>query len=399
VRLVARAVVPVVLLVGLAAGQVAGQVVPSPASTAASPAPPPVRDPRLSPALDKVAVSSPDYDAAQARYAADWHELGQLHQRELTDRSTLAVLSQAAARLVGDEHEAVRRHAKASDRVAKLRASLSELVVAVYMADGTGGTTYVDRALVDSIGSDRLADLAVELAIASSTGATARQDRDSLFDVHRRQQATGEDLLAALGEDASLTTRLAEDRKQVADTRMTAAVVGTDLTLVTLDAYWRTASHLVATDRACHLRWPDLAGVARVESDNGTYGGDSVGADGEEASPIIGIALDGKNGTAVVHDTDGGALDHDSTYDRAVGPLQVLPSSWERYGVDGNGDGRADPQNYYDAVATAAAMLCRFGSLADDAGLRTAYFHYNPSNAYVDEVLSYAHLYATFKVP
>jgi membrane-bound lytic murein transglycosylase B len=100
-----------------------------------------------------------------------------------------------------------------------------------------------------------------------------------------------------------------------------------------------------------------------------------------------------------VRDTDGGALDGDATYDHAVGPMQLLPSAWRRYGRDGNGDGKEDPQNMYDAAAAAAVMLCRYGPLDTDAGLRTTFFHYNPSNAYVDEVLGYTHDYATFAIP
>jgi hypothetical protein len=356
-------------------------------------------DPRLSPALGRVEVSSPDYDAAQSQYADDWHRLGELHQRERADRASLVTLSLVAARLVGDEHVATRRHAKAQRRVAQLRKSLAELVVGIYMANGVTGTSPDERALVDSVGADRLTDLEVELAVVTSSGAAARQDRSSLVDVHTRQAASTGDLAAALTDDAATTAQLARDRTQVADARLVADVVGTDLTLVTLDAYWRASSHMVGEDPACHLRWSDIAGVARVESHNGTYRGDTVGPNGDEQFPIIGIALDGTNGTAVVHDTDGGALDHDATYDRAVGPLQVLPSTWRRYGVDGNGDGRTDPQNLYDAAATAGVLLCRWGSLADDRGLRVAYYHYNPSQAYVDEVLSYAHLYAEFVVP
>ena len=44
-------------------------------------------------------------------------------------------------------------------------------------------------------------------------------------------------------------------------------------------------------------------------------------------------------------------------------------------------------------------MLCRYGPLDTDAGLRTTFFHYNPSQAYVDEVLGYTHDYATFVIP
>ncbi len=166
-----------------------------------------------------------------------------------------------------------------------------------------------------------------------------------------------------------------------------------------LDAYWRAAALLAVRQPACRISWPALAGIGRVESGQGTFRGDSVTATGDEARPIIGIALDGTNHTAVVGDTDAGALDGDAVHDRAVGPMQVLPSAWRRYGLDGNADGRLDPQNMYDAAATAAVMLCRYGALDSDAGLRQTYFHYNPSNAYVDQVLGYTHGYASFVIP
>ncbi len=44
-----------------------------------------------------------------------------------------------------------------------------------------------------------------------------------------------------------------------------------------------------------------------------------------------------------------------------LGHMQFLAGNWLRYGVDGNGDGRADPYNAVDALASAANMLAKNG--------------------------------------
>ncbi|ETX30661.1 lytic murein transglycosylase [Roseivivax isoporae] len=44
-----------------------------------------------------------------------------------------------------------------------------------------------------------------------------------------------------------------------------------------------------------------------------------------------------------------------------LGHMQFLASNWSRFGVDANGDGRADPYNAVDALASAANMLRRNG--------------------------------------
>ena len=45
---------------------------------------------------------------------------------------------------------------------------------------------------------------------------------------------------------------------------------------------------------------------------------------GDESKPILGIALDGSTGVALVADSDGGKYDGDPTLDRAVGPMQFI---------------------------------------------------------------------------
>ena len=44
-----------------------------------------------------------------------------------------------------------------------------------------------------------------------------------------------------------------------------------------------------------------------------------------------------------------------------LGHMQFLAGNWLRYGVDGNGDGRADPYTAADALASAANMLRQNG--------------------------------------
>ena len=81
-------------------------------------------------------------------------------------------------------------------------------------------------------------------------------------------------------------------------------------------------------DPGCHLPWTLLAGIGRVESDHGRYGGSVLGNDGVPRPAIVGVALNGKGPVAAIHDTDNGAFDGDTVWDRAVGPMQFIPSTW-----------------------------------------------------------------------
>jgi hypothetical protein len=79
----------------------------------------------------------------------------------------------------------------------------------------------------------------------------------------------------------------------------------------------------------------------------------------------------------------------------ALGPMQFLPSTWAAWGIDGFGDtGAPDIMNPFDAVPSAARLLCAAGATSGAAGLRQAIFDYNHANWYVDEVLTLAAEYA-----
>jgi hypothetical protein len=139
------------------------------------------------------------------------------------------------------------------------------------------------------------------------------------------------------------------------------------------------------------LPWQVVAGIAKVESNHGRYGGATVRADGRVEPPIIGIPLDGTNGTARIRDTDDGVYDDDTVWDRAVGPMQFIPSSWRIFGADGNGDGVRDPHNIIDAVHAAIRHLCPAGTVTD---IEAALFSYNRSSSYVSTVLDWAARYS-----
>lgn len=162
-----------------------------------------------------------------------------------------------------------------------------------------------------------------------------------------------------------------------------------------LQAYGYAAAVLARSAPECGIGWTTLAGIGSVESGHGTHRGAHVDADGAVRPPIIGVALDGTRGNAEIRDTDGGRLDGDTTYDRAVGPLQFIPETWKRWGVDANGDGVIDPQNIDDAALTAARYLCsRGGDLTSAGGWQQALYAYNQSRSYMRVVRDRAAAYS-----
>ncbi|WP_405580877.1 lytic transglycosylase domain-containing protein [Streptomyces sp. NBC_01092] len=166
-----------------------------------------------------------------------------------------------------------------------------------------------------------------------------------------------------------------------------------------LDAYKKAATALQSAKPGCNLPWELLAAIGKVES--GQARGGRVDAAGTTTSPILGPQLNGL-GFANISDTDGGAYDGDSRYDRAVGPMQFIPSTWEWAGRDGNGDGKKDPNNVYDAALAAGHYLCRFGwDLSTKGDLDSAILSYNNSQDYLNLVLTWLEYYrkGTHEVP
>ncbi|MQA98498.1 MAG: transglycosylase SLT domain-containing protein [Streptosporangiales bacterium] len=117
-----------------------------------------------------------------------------------------------------------------------------------------------------------------------------------------------------------------------------------------LDLYKRSAA------RCDGLSWTVLAAIGQIESGHGRNNGPSTAG--------------------------------------ALGPMQFMPATWRSYGMDGDGDRRADIQNPYDAVPSASRYLCANGAGRGGKALYTAVWRYNHSDEYVRQVLGLAQAYA-----
>ncbi|WP_344125699.1 lytic transglycosylase domain-containing protein [Saccharopolyspora halophila] len=165
-----------------------------------------------------------------------------------------------------------------------------------------------------------------------------------------------------------------------------------------LAAYVGAARRVAERDPGCGLDWSVLASIGRIESGHARDG--AIDADGNTTRAILGPRLSGGAEFAAIGDTDGARFDGDPVWDRAVGPMQFIPSTWREYAADGNDDGARNPHNVHDAAVAAGDYLCdRRGDLSDRAELARAVFAYNRSESYVRTVLLWADAYSRGVTP
>jgi hypothetical protein len=144
--------------------------------------------------------------------------------------------------------------------------------------------------------------------------------------------------------------------------RLVPEEVGTQLPVTTQVPTGRPTNYLMlyqeSAARYCPgMSWTVLAAIGEIESNNGQNMGPSSAG--------------------------------------ALGPMQFLPSTWATWGTDGFGDtGPPNIWNPYDAVPSAARMLCADGAAQGGQSLWNAIFDYNHASWYVDEVLALANEYA-----
>ncbi|MGN9776144.1 lytic murein transglycosylase [Micromonospora sp. H33] len=163
---------------------------------------------------------------------------------------------------------------------------------------------------------------------------------------------------------------------------------------VAMQAYGYAELVLAQTNRSCGLSWTTLAAIGHVESAHGQANGARLGPDARAVPEIIGLPLDGQGGRMLIRDSDRGVLDRDTTYDRAIGPMQFIPTTWQEVGADADNDGRRDPHDIDDAALAAANYLCKGGRNLTIAGdWWNAILSYNDVRRYAQDVFDKANQY------
>jgi membrane-bound lytic murein transglycosylase B len=161
---------------------------------------------------------------------------------------------------------------------------------------------------------------------------------------------------------------------------------------VVLDAYLKAQQVLGTQEPNCRLPWWLLAGIGKIESGQAENG--EVDQQGNTLRPILGPELNGQHGYAALPAILGGRWTGDTVWQRAVGPMQFLPSTWLEWGGGGN------PNNVYDAAVAAGKYLCNGGrDLSNPVQQAAAVFSYNHSDSYVKIVLIWANAYRNGVTP
>lgn len=135
-------------------------------------------------------------------------------------------------------------------------------------------------------------------------------------------------------------------------------------------AYGRAELASAVQNPGCNLPWTTLAGIGATETNHGTTGGNRLQADGTTLTEIIGSGY------------------------AEMGPMQFLPSTWENWKADGDGDGLTNPHDIDDATTAAANYLCHDDrDLTTPDGWYAAVHSYNPREDYVQKVFDRADEY------
>jgi len=339
-----------------------------------------------------------DVAAAQSALSAAQRAEGQAKQRAASLDKALQDLDAQRAALAGTERAA-------ADQLESTRNRLRTAAVSEYIS---GGATTIANQLLHARNIEAFArDRVYGTAVLRSQDRLLASYRDELSKVtvvtsglgRQVDRAKTDRALVAQQLETLTATRVQREQelaqKQILNQLVTAAapVLPSDIPALVLDAYVRAAAAANRRTPGCRIHWSALAAIGRTESNHAREGGSTMTLAGDVVPHILGPRLDG-NGFAFVADTDGGAYDGDTQVDRAVGPMQFIPSTWKGLGEDGNGDGIRDPNNVYDSTTAAGMYLCRSSQGLDaDANLYKAALSYNHSTSYAALIVTRAREY------
>jgi membrane-bound lytic murein transglycosylase B len=348
-------IVPVVLLT-LA-------VVPAPVAWAGDAAPSPPA------AVSANALTDALTDARETVTALQQHEA-----------SLTAQLAAATAKVAALQRTRTARQRDASALVARAR----EQAIETYVRGEPAAQPFT---IVQALGLGDPNDVAWTLGVLK---VTQEQSLDLLREAQSAGATADLGLTDADADVAALTSELAHAKvdlqaaqqalvmaQQALDTyvKALAPATVTGMSTVAYAAYVKAAAALATEAPSCGLRWELLAAIGKTESNHGSG---RLDAAGNSVVRIVGIAIG--------PDTDGGTLDGDPAHDHAVGPMQFIPSTWHAWGADGNGDGKADPGNVFDATLAAGRYLCHAAgalTLRTRDGVIRAILAYNPNLDYL----------------
>ena len=391
------------LVTVLAAPVPAQEAVPDPQSDPGTPPTAPAEGAGLLPGLDARLVgvplaygpSSGDVQAlkdAEARLAALTDEQAALQARQVDLANRIAVLDEMQRQAIAELEvaEADRRRLTA---LVYSKGNSAWQAAALLQTDDA-----MEAARVNQLGEDfstalRAAILRAKIARRRASAESARLAIERV-EVDQRLVTVQQVELPGAQRDVAVL------RVHAASSVAGGEVAGLGIPLATLDAYLRAEGTLLFERSGCGIQWWMLAGIGRVESNHGRYGGTQLGANGDTLPHIVGIPLDGAPGIAAIGDSDGGLLDDDG---RGTVPSGRCSSSRARgAGTRPTATGTAAPiRTTCTTPPSAPGATCapRPATWRTTRASTRAYLSYNHSDAYAANVLYLAREYQHSGLP